>query len=126
MATGSVDGLVSGMDTTSIINQLLTLEATGQTALKTRVLTHQTVQKAYQAVNMKMTALQTAAATLTKPDTWRAVKATASSDAVTATATSSASPGSFRFDVTQLAAGETWATTVNATASADVLTGPLV
>ncbi len=99
----SVDGLVSGLDTTSIINQLMQIEAAPQTRLKTQVSQHQTVRSAYQAVNARMVAVRTAAEALTSTTAWQAVKATSSSTAVSASASTAAATGSVTFDVIRLA-----------------------
>jgi flagellar hook-associated protein 2 len=123
----AVDGLVSGMSTGQVIDQIMQLEARGQLALMRRVKSHQLVQSAYQAVNAMMLGLHTAANALTKQDTWQAVKATSSSDAVTATASAGAVPGSVTFDVDALAKASTWSTTNSVALTADVLDGnPLV
>lgn len=106
MATGSVDGLVSGMSTSSVISGLMQVEAAPQNALKAKVVTQQKVVTAYQSINAKMKGLLTAAKTLTDPAAWKAGVATSSSDAATATttATSSTQSGSLSFRVTHLAA----------------------
>ena len=57
----TVDGLVSGMNTTDTINQLMRAEALPQTALKTKVTTQNKVVAAYQAVNTKVAAVADAA-----------------------------------------------------------------
>jgi flagellar hook-associated protein 2 len=106
----TVDGLVSGMNTTQVIAQLMQLAAQPQTDLKNQVTKQNGVISAYQSVNAKMNALQTAAETFTAPSpliptnpTWQSAKATSSSSAVVATATAGATAGSFTFDVTALA-----------------------
>ena len=83
----SVDGLVSGLSTSSVISQLMQVEAAPQNRLKTKVSTAQTAVTSYQAVNSKLSALKTAAEDIGKLATWRAVKPTSSSATVTATAT---------------------------------------
>jgi flagellar hook-associated protein 2 len=100
----TVDGLVSGLQTSSIISQLMQIEAQPQTNLKNQVTKQNAVVSAYQSVNTKMAGLKTAAEALTSPTSWQAVKATSSSTAVTATAAPGATPGSTTFDVKQLAA----------------------
>ena len=57
----SVDGLVSGMDTTSLITQLLQAESGPQTQLKSRLATSQTTASAYRTVNTTFAAVRTAA-----------------------------------------------------------------
>jgi flagellar capping protein FliD len=101
----SVDGLVSGMDTTTIISQLMQAEAGPQTALKTKLSTTQKAASAYQTVNTTFLAVTAAADAALKPDLWTTTRATSSSTAnATATASSGALTGSLTFSVTQLAA----------------------
>jgi flagellar hook-associated protein 2 len=105
--TSSIDGLISGLSTTTLISQLMQVEAQPQTSLKNKVSTEQKVIAAYQSVNTRLAALQTAAGALVKDATWQAVKATSSSDAVVATATASAAVGDTTFNVTKLAEAHT-------------------
>jgi flagellar hook-associated protein 2 len=98
----SVDGLISGLSTTSLIQQLMQVEAVPQQNLRTKAGAQQQTQSAYQSVNTKLAAVQTAAQALSSSDTWGLATATASSDAVTATAGSGAT-GQLTFDVTKLA-----------------------
>ena len=93
----TVDGLVSGMNTTQVISQLMQLAAQPQTNLKTEVSKENAVISAYQSVNAKMAALKTAAEAFTPPSaltptnpTWQSVKATSSSSARPATSCPSA------------------------------------
>ncbi|WP_018685613.1 flagellar filament capping protein FliD [Actinokineospora enzanensis] len=101
--TSSVDGLVTGLDTTSIINQLMTLEAAPQTRLKTKVSEQQTLTSAYQAINAKVLAVGNAVKDLQTATTWTAVKATASSSSVSVATSSTALSGTATFDVSSLA-----------------------
>ena len=61
----SVDGLVSGMDTTSLITQLIQAEAAPQTALKARLSATQTAASAYRTANTTFLAITAAAEALT-------------------------------------------------------------
>jgi flagellar capping protein FliD len=99
----SVDGLVSGMDTTSLINKLLQAEAGPQTALKTKLGTSQTTASAYRTVNTTFAAVRAAAENLTKPENWTATKATSSATSVAISATSTAMTGSLTFTVEKTA-----------------------
>ena len=100
----SVDGLVSGMDTTSLISQLMQAEAGPQTALKTKLGATQTSASAYRTVNTTFLAVTAAADALTSASLSAARKATASSTSVTASAGSTAVPGAgISFTVTSLA-----------------------
>jgi flagellar hook-associated protein 2 len=107
MAGTSVDGLVSGLSTSSLITQLMQVEAAPQTALKNRVTAQNKAVTAYQAVNTKLAALTTAAKALSNTDTWGAIKTTSSSDAAAVTAKPGASAGSLSFTVSNLAAAHT-------------------
>ena len=105
MAT-TVDGLVSGMSTSTMINQLMQIEAAPQTRLQTKVTSAESVVTSYQSVNSKLAALKTAADDLSQLSTWRSIKPTSSSTAVTAAATpgsTATQTGSLSFDVVQLA-----------------------
>jgi flagellar capping protein FliD len=99
----SVDGLVSGMDTTSIISQLMSVEAGPQNALKTKLSTTQTNASAYRTVNTTFLAVTAAADAVLNPDLWTSTRATSSSGNATASASSAAQTGSLTFSVTQLA-----------------------
>jgi flagellar hook-associated protein 2 len=97
-------GLISGMDTGTLISQLMQVEANPQTLLKTKLTATQADAAAYRAVNTRFDALRTAAEALTASTAWSTTKASSSVPAaVTATAGSSALPGSLTFTVSQLA-----------------------
>jgi flagellar hook-associated protein 2 len=97
------------MQTSSMITQLMQAEAAPQTKLKTKVETAQTAVSSYQSVNAKLKATKSAADSLARLDTWRSMKATSSSEAVTATATGGVSgmSGSVKFNVDQVARAQT-------------------
>jgi flagellar capping protein FliD len=99
----SVDGLVSGMDTTSIISQLMSTEAGPQNALKTKLTATQQGASAYRTVNTTFLAITAAADAALKPDLWATTKATSSSTTVAASASTGALTGSLSFNVTKLA-----------------------
>jgi len=89
-----------------MINQLMQIEASPQTRLKTKVSDAQSVVTSYQSINTKLSALKTAADDLSRLSTWRSIKPTSSSTAVTATATpgvTSTQTGNLTFNVVQLA-----------------------
>ena len=120
----AVDGLVSGLDTTTIVSQLMSLERAPQTRLKTSLTAQQADVTAYQAINTKMAALQTAAEKVASAATWTQGKATSSSAAVTATAGAGAVSGSMTFSVTALAkagarlSSQTWTSPTDTSAAA--------
>jgi flagellar hook-associated protein 2 len=113
----SVDGLVTGLDTTSIISQLMQLEAQPQTRLKTKASEHQQVQSAYQQLNARMLAIQTAAESLTKATTWQGVKATSDNAAATVSASTATTTGSVTFNIDRLAAAHVVTSKVPASGS---------
>ena len=117
--TSSVDGLVSGLSTSSVISQLMTVEAAPQTRLKSKVSTAQTAVAAYQSVNTKLLAFKAAAEDLGRLSNWRAIKATPSSTSVTATPTGdlASTSGSLTFDVKYLATKQTTTLKVDTTAT---------
>jgi flagellar hook-associated protein 2 len=100
----SVDGLVSGIDTTSLINQLMQAEAGPQIALKTKLGTSQTTASAYRTVNTTFLAITAAAEAALKPELWAMTKATSSSTNVAVSASSGALTGALTFTVEKLAA----------------------
>lgn len=117
--TSSVDGLVSGINTTQIITQLMAIEAAPQDRLKQKVSTDQTAVASYQSVNSKVTALKTAADALASLSTWRSIKATSSSATVSATAvagTTDTAAGTTTFDVAALAKAQITTARVDPTA----------
>jgi flagellar capping protein FliD len=122
MVSLSVDGLISGLDTTTLVSQLVAAEALPQTRLKTQMSAAQAAADAYREVNTKVDAVRTAAAALTAEGLAAARTASSTATSVSASATSTAVPGSrLSFTVTSLAStashlsGAAWAST-----SADV------
>ena len=103
MATSSISGLSSGLDTASIIDQLMQLEAVPQTRLKTQQDTEKSVLTALRALNTDASLLASKAETLAKPATWQTLKATVTGAGVTATASASAIAASFTVTVDKLA-----------------------
>lgn len=108
MASSAISGLVSGLDTATIVNQLITLEAAPQTRLKKQLSTENSVKTALQALNTQVAALATQAKDLAKPGAWQALTVTSSSTAVAASASTTTgagnvSAGTFSFTVDQVA-----------------------
>src|SRR4051794_5889621 len=128
MATTSVDGLVSGLNTSDIINKLMQIERQPQDALKTQLATLQSRISAYQSVNTKIGSLNTAASALSTAAGWKVFAATSSSpSAVTATATSAANVGSLAFTVDALAtAGSLVSSGTLSSTTATAATGPVL
>ena len=107
MASMGIDGIVSGLDTTSLIKSLMQVEAMPQTLLKSKVSTAQTFISALQGLNSKVASLGDAARAAAKPASWQAVTATSSSTTATATTTPAAGASSLSFTVDTLATAQT-------------------
>jgi flagellar hook-associated protein 2 len=124
--TSSIDGLVSGLSTSTMINSLMQVEAAPQTRLKSKVSTAEKVVASYQSVNSKVATMQTAADTLSQLSTWRSVKPAASSTSVTATATggTDTTTGAVEFSVKSLAKAQAATIRVNTTTTPDGSTPP--
>jgi len=105
----TVDGLVSGMDTTAMITSMMSIEAQPQNMLKNKVATFQTAIASYQSVNTKVAALKSSADDLSQLSTWRSISPTVSSTSVSATATggTNTATGTLTFDVTSVAQVQT-------------------
>ncbi|GCD89531.1 flagellar filament capping protein FliD [Nocardioides sp. LS1] len=103
MATSSISGLASGLDTASIIDQLMQLEAVPQNRLKSQQTTQKSVVSALQSLNTDVSLLSSRAESLAKPSAWQTLKGTSSTSDVTVTAGSAAQPASFAVTVDRLA-----------------------
>jgi flagellar hook-associated protein 2 len=121
VAGASVSGLVSGLDTATIISQLMQVEAAPQTLLKTKLSTEQGTVSNLQSINAKFAALATRAAALATSTAWTPLSTTSSSDAVTVSAGATAIPGSVSFTVDATASATKGSSTALAQA-ADVVT----
>ena len=103
MANTSIGGLVSGLDTATIVSQLMQIEAQPQSRLKTRVSTEQTSLTALQTLNAKLSTLAAKAAELAKATGWGTSTATSTSEQVTVTTDAGVTPASLDFTVVQTA-----------------------
>ena len=103
----SVGGLVSGLDTSTLISQLIQAEGAPQAALKTRLSVANASAAAYRSVNTRFDALRTAAEALGKAGTWTATKASSTAPSVGVATDSTATAGSLTFTVEKLATAHT-------------------
>ncbi|WP_104201361.1 flagellar filament capping protein FliD [Cryobacterium sp. Y29] len=99
----AVDGLISGLDTTSLINSLMTLEAGPQNQLKAKVTSTNTLMTALQGLNTSIASLATLAGKATATDALDLYSATSNSAGVSVTAGASATAGSIDVVVDRLA-----------------------
>jgi flagellar hook-associated protein 2 len=118
MASTSVSGLVSGLDTASIINQLMQLEAQPQAQLKSRVTTQTNQKNALQTLNAKLAGIATKAADLAKGAAWSPAKTSSTNDKVTLTADDGAAATSLSLTVQAVATAERNVYTTTGTAAA--------
>lgn len=116
MSTFSVGGLASGLDTKSIIGQLMDIEARPKQKLEWRSQLWSARKTAWSDLNTRLRDLQTAANALLSPSAWTVGASTTgpttfgatSTNSGVATATVSGTPtaGTYGIDVLQLARGE--------------------
>ena len=108
MAGIQLSGLASGMDTASIISQLMAIERTPRTKITLDQSATTKRQSLLQDLNTKLTALKTANDDLKSVATWLDTQTIESGDAtkLTATRTGGAPPGGYDVAITQLATAE--------------------
>ena len=99
----SIDGLISGQDTTTLINNLIAVEAIPQTLLKGKVTAAQNYTTAVQGLNTKVAALFDTATAAAKPASYSLYTAASSSNQVTATTSAGVSAGVIDVTVGRLA-----------------------
>jgi len=96
-------GLISGIDTASIIDQLIALEALGKIPIQNRITSLQNKQLALLDINARLLNLKTASASFRIDSIFKSALASSSNEEVmTATAGKLAQPGNFSFIVKQL------------------------
>ena len=79
MSNVSISGAISGIDTASLVNQLMTVESQGQTAIKAKQTAAQKAADAYTGLISSLKTLANQSATLAKTSTWQGSSATSSS-----------------------------------------------
>src|SRR3954471_4667606 len=114
-------GLGSGLDTASIVSQLMAIEQAPQDRLKTALAKEQSQVSTLQQLNTSLASLQTSADSFAKGSTWTKLNATSSSSAVKVTASSSATQASVSMTVNDVATAAS-NTYTNAYALSDTVT----
>ncbi|WP_159451306.1 flagellar filament capping protein FliD [Demequina sp. NBRC 110054] len=104
MSTLGVDGIISGLDTSSIVSALMEVEAQPQVLLENKKSDAEEVLEALQDLNTGTAAIATAAESAADPDNWTAYTATSSSDSVTVSTDATATAGTLTFTVSAVAA----------------------
>jgi flagellar hook-associated protein 2 len=96
----SSTGLISGVNTGSIVDQLIAIDSRRVTLLTNRVTLNQTIQSAYADLRTKLQSLATDVSSLVRPSTFQSASATSSNTNVLgATAKATATPGTYSFTV---------------------------
>lgn len=96
-------GLISGLDTATLIDQLMSIEARPRTLVQQRVAILQSQKTAFLEINSRLLALQSAASAMGLPSLFNTKQTTSSnSAALTATASNSAASGVYQLIVNRL------------------------
>jgi flagellar hook-associated protein 2 len=103
----SVDGLITGLDTTAIIGQLLAAERIPQNQLRAQQALSEARADVFADLRGRYDAVRSAAQALDLPDDWAALSATSSSDQVNVDADSGSITGAISFTVIQRAQSAT-------------------
>lgn len=98
-----IDGLATGLDTTSIISQLMKLEAIPRDRLTSRMNLARSASTELDALRVAVAAIARRASEMKSPASWQPLQASSSHPSVTATASSGMQTGQLSFRVTQLA-----------------------
>jgi flagellar hook-associated protein 2 len=112
-ATGNnslaLSGLASGLDWTSIINEMVAAESAPETTMEGEQTTIGTKKTAYQTIKTDLTTLNGDITTLNGPDFFQTRTAsTANSAIATATAAPGTATGDYTFNISQLATQASW------------------
>lgn len=107
MVSLGIDGMISGLKTSDLINQLMQVEAMPQTMLKSKVATTQAFVSALQGLNTRVASLADVAKNVAKPESWQAATGVSSVGSVKVTTSAGAQPSSLSFTVDQLATAQT-------------------
>jgi flagellar hook-associated protein 2 len=100
----SLSGLASGMDWTSIINEMLTVQAAPETQMSTEETTDNSVKSAFQTIGTELTTLAGDATTLSDPGFFTSRTTSVSNSSVASATAASGTPlGTYTFNVTKMA-----------------------
>ncbi|MEM7342591.1 MAG: flagellar filament capping protein FliD [Actinomycetota bacterium] len=120
-----VDGLISGLDTTTIINQLMAIERRPQVALQTQRDQEQAASTELSAIRSDVNALRDLAADLRLNSSLQGITATSSNpEAVSVLATTATTTGTYTFDVSSVATAASMYSTATFASLDDVVTTP--
>lgn len=114
-----IDGLISGLKTSDIIDQLMAVEGNQQSLLASKKSGLSSLATALQSLNTKVASLTTAATNAKSADSWQATTATSSSTSVTAVTSTGAQPSAISLTVDKIAASQSTLYTLPTSYSAD-------
>jgi flagellar hook-associated protein 2 len=121
LGTTSIDGLMSGLDTASIISSLAAVQTRPLTLVTSHITKRQSDLQAYQSLSAKLLTLRNSAATLASGSSLAARSAAVSnSEAVVASASSGAAVGQYQLVVHNLAEAHKLSSAAVADAEADL------
>src|SRR3954463_4869393 len=108
MAGIQIGGIASGMDTESIITQLMSIESAPRARTARQQVTVQARQDALRQIDTKLTNLKLAAGDLRSASIWTPTQAISSGNesVLTARQLTGAAPGGYTVDVTSLASAD--------------------
>jgi flagellar hook-associated protein 2 len=112
-STFNISGLASGLDTNSIVDQLMAIERVPETRIKNRQAAENARQQALRDIQTRLQTLQDAADGLQDVGAWANTQSVTVSDStkLTASYVSGAGPGGYQVSVTQMArASQHWFT----------------
>jgi flagellar hook-associated protein 2 len=102
-------GLASGMDWTTIINEMVSAEEAPETQMKTEQTTLGNENTAYQTIGTDLAALQKDVTTLMNPSFFESRTASAADSTVASATAAAGTPlGTYTFDFTSLASDASW------------------
>jgi flagellar hook-associated protein 2 len=125
MATISSPGIGSGLDVNSIITQLMAIESKPLNDLKTAATTIQTQISEVGKIKSAVSKVRDLAATLASSTFWQQTTGTSSNSAVGVTTGSAATAGTYRVQVSSLAAAQSIASPTFASSTAAMSAGTL-
>ncbi len=109
MAEIQMSGIATGIDTSTIVKQLINVESRKQASLELQQMKYEAEQTALSGMKSAVGALISKATALSDADNLVTFGVTSGdTDKVTLTATDDANPGSHSIEIDQLATGETW------------------
>ena len=99
----SVSGLASGIDSDSIISQLLALEEQRIFVIQRRIAEEEVKKAAYEDLTSRVSALRSVGSSLNNSDVYGKLSASSSDGGITVSSTKKAAEGSYEIEVLQTA-----------------------